>query len=225
MIVNHDNYMILSANSNTPFWEHWEAEPYPAWCALTGIAHVSGSPPGTGIEPHYHDCDEFWLFTAGRGEGWLDGELYEIMPNTAVYNSMGVIHRFQLFTPGAGAGLIARLERQRRPGRLHVDEVGPPEPTVPGFVVPGARNAGPFPLRGPRCPLSELRCVVLAPGERVADGQTPAHEYWMVIRGGLHLGIDNLAFDLVPGDLAVLRTGTSRDIESGEGAGLILARE
>ena len=40
MIVNHANYMILSANANTPFWEHWEAQPYPQWAALTGIAHL-----------------------------------------------------------------------------------------------------------------------------------------------------------------------------------------
>ena len=44
MIVNHANYMILSANANTPFWEHWEAEPYPQWAALTGIAHIPVHP-------------------------------------------------------------------------------------------------------------------------------------------------------------------------------------
>ena len=47
MIVNHANYMILSANANTPFWEHWEAEPYPQWAALptttVGAARNSAS--------------------------------------------------------------------------------------------------------------------------------------------------------------------------------------
>ena len=225
MIVNHDSYMILSANSNTPFWEHWEAEPYPEWCALTGIAYVPDQPAGSGIEPHYHDCDEFWLFTAGQGEGWMDGQRYDITPNIAVYNPMGVIHRYQNFTEAAGVGLIARLKRQKRPGHLHVWELGPPEPTVPGFVVSGASNTGPFPQRGSRCPLSEMRFIVLASDEHAADGQAPAHEYWMVIAGALRLTIDNMAFDLIPGDLAILRGGTGRDIASSEGAQLILARE
>ena len=71
MIVNHANYMILSANANTPYWEHWEAQPYPQWAALTGIAHLPVA-PGFSVEPHYHDCDEFWLLIEGDGEAWMD---------------------------------------------------------------------------------------------------------------------------------------------------------
>jgi mannose-6-phosphate isomerase-like protein (cupin superfamily) len=100
MIVNHADYMILSANANTPFWEHWEAEPYPQWAALTGIAHV----PVThtyAIEPHYHDCDEFWLLIEGDGEAWMDNRVYQYTANTAVYNPMGVIHRHQVSRQGS----------------------------------------------------------------------------------------------------------------------------
>ena len=161
MIVNHADYMILSANANTPFWEHWEADPYPQWAALTGIAHVPVTPI-YGIEPHYHDCDEIWLLIEGDCEAWMDNRVYQYTANTAVYNPMGVIHRNQSFTPGLGSGLLTRLERQKRPGHLHTWEVGPPEPTVPGFVVPGASNTGPFPDRGPRCPsvsYASCRCA------------------------------------------------------------------
>jgi len=136
MIVNHANYMILSANANTPFWEHWEAQPYPQWAALTGIAHVPVA-PGFSVEPHYHDCDEFWLLIEGDGEAWMDDRAYLYTSNTAVYNPMGVIHRAQSFTAGLSSGLFTRLERQKRPGHLRTWEVGPPGPTVPGFVVPG----------------------------------------------------------------------------------------
>src|SRR5215218_3418621 len=165
MIVNHANYMILSANANTPFWEHWEAQPYPQWAALTGIAHVPVA-PGFSVEPHYHDCDEFWLLIEGDGEAWMDDRAYLYTSNTAVYNPMGVIHRAQSFTAGFSSGLFTRLERQKRPGHLRTWEVGPPGPTVPGFVVPGASNTGPFPGRlDCECPLDrrphhpELRAV------------------------------------------------------------------
>jgi mannose-6-phosphate isomerase-like protein (cupin superfamily) len=224
MIVNHANYMILSANANTPFWEHWEAEPYPQWAALTGIAHVPVTPTFA-IEPHYHDCDEFWLLIEGDGEAWMDNRVYQYTANTAVYNPMGVIHRNQSFTPGLGSGLLTRLERQKRPGHLHTWEVGPPEPAVPGFVVPGASNTGPFPDRGPRCPLSELRVVSLRAGESAADGMAPRHEYWHIIEGQVHLSIDGLALDLIESDIAIVRGGMSRQIHAVGRARMILARE
>ena len=69
------------------------------------------------------------------------------------------MHRFQLFRDGGGAGVIARLERQKRPGHLYVEDAGLPQPTVPGFVIPGNRNDHAFDDRGTRCPLSELRIV------------------------------------------------------------------
>ena len=27
-----------------------------------------------GVEPHYHDADEVWIFAYGRGEAWIDGQ-------------------------------------------------------------------------------------------------------------------------------------------------------
>ena len=137
MIIRHDQYLILSANSNT---DYWATNVYPDWATLTGIVYVADGRIGDGIEPHYHDCDEFWIFCVGKGEGWMDGQTYETTPNTAVYNPMGVIHRHQQFTPFAAAGLITHRERQHRSGHLAIDKAGLPEPTIPGFVVSGAQN-------------------------------------------------------------------------------------
>jgi hypothetical protein len=39
--------------------------------ALTEIAHVPVTPTFA-IEPHYHDCDEFWLLIEGDGEASMD---------------------------------------------------------------------------------------------------------------------------------------------------------
>ena len=55
-------------------------------------------PKGSGVEPHYHDGDEFWLFAEGKARcGWAAG-CTPITPNTAVYTPCGVVHRFQMFT-------------------------------------------------------------------------------------------------------------------------------
>ena len=43
---------------------------------------------------------------------------------------MGCVHRFQMFTPYKNNAIVTRLERQKRPIHITVEEHGPPEPTV-----------------------------------------------------------------------------------------------
>ncbi len=74
---------------------------------------------GAGAEPHYHDNDEFWLFTKAHGEVVLDGQVYEVTPNTLVNTPMGPVHHFQMFTEYEVVPAITRLERARRPGHLY----------------------------------------------------------------------------------------------------------
>jgi mannose-6-phosphate isomerase-like protein (cupin superfamily) len=78
--------MIRSQNGNPIYWEQGE---YPDWSRVSGYRHFPNGLPGTGVEPHYHDNDEMWLFTAGHGEVWLDDVQYAITPGTMVYTPMG----------------------------------------------------------------------------------------------------------------------------------------
>ena len=164
--------------------------------------------------PHYHDNDELWLFTKGRGEVWLDGVRHEITPNTLVYTPMGCVHQFQMFTPYENNAIVTRLERAGRPLHLTVEEFGPPEPTVPGFVVPGSMNIGPIREPGPRCPISEWRLqhdeAVNAEGETVLN----RNEHWMVLSGVVRLILDRRDVLLEPGDIALIRAGTTRRLSA-----------
>ena len=154
MIIREGNYSIVSRNSNNVYWEEGL---YPDWAAINTFRDYPHEPPGRGVEPHYHDGDEFWLFTSGRGEVWLGGKSFEITPNTAVYTPMGVVHRLQMFTGFDNVALVTRLERHKRTEHILVEEEGPPVPTVPSFVVPGASNNGPIGDRGER--LSAVRAA------------------------------------------------------------------
>src|SRR5207249_11730043 len=71
----------------------------------------------------------------------------------SLHDALPIFHRFQMFTDFDNVAIVTRLERQKRAAHILVEEAGPPVPTVPGFVVPGAENLGPFLDRGPRCPL------------------------------------------------------------------------
>ena len=222
MIIENQHYMIRSGNSNNIYWEQGI---YPDWTAVSAFRHFPDQQIGTGVEPHYHDNDEMWLFTAGQGEVWLDDQRFEITPNTLVYTPMGVVHRFQMFTGYENNAIVTQLERQKRPIHILVEESGPPVPTVPGFIVPGDSNTGPIPSRGARCPLSEWRAVTFQRGESIAEAPLTCNEHWLVVGGTIQLTVDGLELDLSSEDLAMLKAGAVRKVNSAEGARVVLARE
>jgi mannose-6-phosphate isomerase-like protein (cupin superfamily) len=204
---------------------YWEQGIYPAWTRLNCFRPIPDQKRGAGVEPHYHDNDEIWLFTSGRGEVWLNGQSFPITPNTLVYTPMGVIHRFQMFTDFANLAIVTPLERRQRAAHLLVEADGPPEPTVPGFVVAGADNAGPIADRGPRCPVSELRLVELAPGYRLEDARLARNEHWAVLDGSMMLTVDETTAALCPGDVALVRAGARRELRSPERVRAVMCRE
>ena len=211
MIIDDPRYMIRSLNANQTYWEQGV---FPEWTALNCYRHYPDGGIGTGVEPHYHDNDEIWLFTAGRGVVWLDGVRHDITPNTLVYTPMGCVHQFQMFTPYENNAIVTRLERVQRPLHLTVEEYGPPEPTVPGFVVPGDLNTGPIPEPGPRCPIAEWRLQRHEDIVRQEAAELTMHEHWMVLEGVLHVEVGGLSASLHTGDIALLRAGAARRLSA-----------
>lgn len=222
MVIRGSLYMVRSQNDNQIYWEQGV---YPEWARISALRSIPGQKRGAGVEPHYHDNDEIWLFLSGRGEVWLDGERFEITPGTVVYTPMGVVHRFQMFTDFDNVAIVTPLEGQKRATHILVEETGPPIHTVAGFVVPGSENRGPFPQANSRCPLSELREVALEAGQEVEEARLTANEHWIVLSGGVYLKVNGLEVELGPHDLALLREGGKRALRSAAGARLALARE
>ena len=222
MIISTDQYMVRSQNANLIYWEQ---DIYPAWTTLGSYRHFRNGEQGSGVEPHYHDGDEIWLFTSGRGEVWLDDTKYDITPNTMVYTPMGCIHRFQMFTSYENSAIVTQLEREQRPIHITIEEHGPPVPTVHGFTIPGEDNTGPIPDPGSRCPLSEWRMMTLGRGEEIDKTTLDNNEHWVVMTGAIILQIDRWEVELSSDDVALIRGGTRRRICTQEGAELIVARE
>ncbi len=222
MIVKNTDYVLISKNSNNVYWEEGL---YPRWAVINTFCYFPNEPRGQGVEPHYHDGDEFWLFPSGCGEVWLDGKSFEITPNTVVYTPMGVVHSFLMSTDGENVALVTRLERQKRATHIYVEKSGPPVPTVPGFIIPGPVNNKSFADPGPRCPLSELRLVTLTAGEKIDKECYPCNEHWLVLEGTIHLTVQGFEVELSSGDVALLRAGIFRQIRADRNARIALARE
>ena len=223
MNIRTDRFVIFDSALNSGR-NYWNQDLYPQWAELRMLQYFPGQRMGAGVEPHYHDSDEIWLFLSGRGEVWLDGRSFAITPNTLVYTPMGVVHRFQMFTDFENCPAVTRLERAKRALHLYPEVHGQPQPTVPGFVISGADNTGAFADRGPRCPISELRAVSLAAGERVAEALAAHTEYWLVLDGAVQLSVEGQEVELGTGDLAILRAGVVRKLGTEAGGRVALAR-
>jgi mannose-6-phosphate isomerase-like protein (cupin superfamily) len=160
---------------------------------------------------------------------WLDDKLYKITPDTLVYTPMGAVHRFQMLIPYNAdyevISLVTRLERQKRATHIIVEEHGLPEKTVPGFVVPGEKNKGPIADRGKRCPLTELRQVNLLKNEKIKKEKLKSNEYWVVLEGDISVKTEKFEILLSQNDVALLRSGLVRELETVNGCRLALARE
>ena len=222
MIFSDASYMVVSKNV---FPSAWDEHLYPEWAKIRLLRHTPAQRQGNGVEPHYHDCDEYWHFITGYGEAWVDGQLYEITPNTTVYTPMGVVHRFQMFTDFDTVDAPTLHEgRKRRSGHLIVKDDGIPTPTASGFVVAGACNDGSFPDRGPRSPLSELRTIAI-PSDSTEEEQLSSNEHWVILEGAAHLTLEATEFELLEGDVALLKSGLFRRISFSSGARAVVARE
>ena len=222
MILRGDRFEIRSQNSNLVYWEQ---EEFPSWTALNCLRLFTTVPSGHGVEPHYHDNDEIWLFRSGRGEVWVGDKKREVTPNTMVYTPMGVVHRFQMFEPWENTAIVTRMEGKKRAAHILVED-DPPVPAAEGLVVPGAENQGPLADPGSRCPLSEFREIHFEAGETLAaEGSLPANEHWLVSGGEVELSVDGAQALLVEEDVALMKSGAVRAVRALTKGRAVLVRE
>ena len=223
MILRGDRFEIRSQNSNMGVLEQNE---FPGWTALNCLRVFPTTPRGHGVEPHYHDSDEIWLFRSGRGEVWVGDRKWQVTPNTAVYTPMGVVHRFQMFEPYENTAIVTPMEGRKRAVHILVEEEGPPVPAGEGFVVPGEENRGRLADTGERCPLSEFREIHFDAGETLAaEGALPANEHWLVSGGEIELSVDGTQAVLVEEDAALMKAGAVRAVRALTKGRTVLVRE
>jgi hypothetical protein len=234
MIIESDRWVAISAPlSPSEGWPRGD-QTLPEWAALRSIGYTPNQYRGHGVEPHYHDCDEFWFFVLGDGEAWLDGVRSDVSTNTMVYTPAGVVHRFQMFSDYATVGIQGRREGLRRSGHLLVAVDGTPTPTAEGVVVAGQSNTGPFAFDHPRMPVREMRLVTMAPGDE-AELSTSGVEYWVPVSGSIEAVLDGhlrLELRVSPSgtsrstaDLLVMRDGVNVRRSAPTGGTFLLARE
>lgn len=107
-----------------------------------GIFHVRPSaeahkgdpviyPKNTAIDPHYHDCDEYWIVLSGTGEAVVGGRHARVGPGDCLCIGMGHHHDFPLVDDYVKAVFFeTTLEGLKRTGHLWNHTHGQAQPRV-----------------------------------------------------------------------------------------------
>jgi mannose-6-phosphate isomerase-like protein (cupin superfamily) len=219
--LDGERFAIFSHAENNPAYS--DDEVYPEWTVLKLFRYYPDQVRGAGVEPHYHDMDEFWLFVDGTGEAWLDGVVHPVKPGTFVFTPRGVVHRFQMFNDFRNCAIATPHVGQMRKKHILVDVDGPPEKSGEGMVVPAELGRGKIANPEGRFPLSELR--VVRDQASASKAKIDATEYWLALDGHLDVEVDGLSVRLGTGDIAILRAGATRSVSAADAEVYGFARE
>lgn len=72
-------------------YQRLELDQRPTWSDVTS-AGTFRLRPGETFDPHYHDCDEYWLIFGGRALVSVGGERYSVGPSDIVCTQIGTVH-------------------------------------------------------------------------------------------------------------------------------------
>lgn len=88
-------------------------------------------PKTTNFDSHYHDCDEYWVVWAGRGEAVSEGQVYAVGVGDCVATAMGHHHDVPRVTePLRGVYFETTLRGAKRRGHLWEHTHGPAQPVL-----------------------------------------------------------------------------------------------
>ncbi len=72
------------------------------------------------VEPHFHDCDEWWVFTRGRALIRTEGQQHLVGAGDMVFTPMGAEHEVvEVYEDLEGVWFEGPLRGRARPGHLH----------------------------------------------------------------------------------------------------------
>jgi mannose-6-phosphate isomerase-like protein (cupin superfamily) len=77
---------------------------------------------GSGCEPHFHDCDEYWFILEGRAAIECGDETGEVVAGDIVHTPWGLQHVFRALTDTGVLWIYGELHGKKRVGHLHDED-------------------------------------------------------------------------------------------------------
>lgn len=85
----------------------------------------------TAFDNHYHDCDEYWIFLAGRATVVSEGKFYQVQAGDCLATGMGWHHDVMKVDSAGGIKAVwleSGLEGKKRKGHLWEPKHGKAQP-------------------------------------------------------------------------------------------------
>jgi len=97
---------------------------FPTW-SETQKYGVSRLAAGAEVEPHFHDCNEYWIIISGRGDAISEGEPYALGPGDMLMTKAGDYHSLKVTEDMIAVYYYGIMPEHGRWGHLH-EGVDPP---------------------------------------------------------------------------------------------------
>lgn len=91
---------------------------FPAWSEVRAYG-VNTLAVGQEVEPHFHDCHEYWIIISGRGRATSEGVPYELGPGDMLLTEAGQEHSLVVTEPMVAAYFYGTMPAHGRWGHLH----------------------------------------------------------------------------------------------------------
>ena len=91
---------------------------FPDWSETQkfGVHHVAA---GSQIEPHFHDCHEYWIIVSGEGEAMTEGVPFHLGPGDMLLTKAGDIHSMNVTQDMVAVTFYGVMREHGRTGHLH----------------------------------------------------------------------------------------------------------
>lgn len=94
---------------------------FPAWSEVRNYG-VNTLSVGQEVEPHFHDCNEYWIIISGRGLATSEGIEYELGPGDMLLTEAGQEHSLAVTEPMVAVYFYGVMPEHGRWGHLHHPE-------------------------------------------------------------------------------------------------------
>jgi mannose-6-phosphate isomerase-like protein (cupin superfamily) len=95
-----------------------DQEHFPAWSETQkyGVTHAK---VGGEVEPHFHDCNEYWIIISGEGDAMSEGKPYHLGPGDMLLTKAGDYHSLVVTKEMVTVYYYGVMPEHGRWGHLH----------------------------------------------------------------------------------------------------------
>jgi mannose-6-phosphate isomerase-like protein (cupin superfamily) len=91
---------------------------FPSWSETQNYG-VSYLKVGDEVEPHFHDCNEYWIIISGRGDAMSEGKPYALGPGDMLLTRAGDYHSLKVTEEMVAVYYYGVMPEHGRWGHLH----------------------------------------------------------------------------------------------------------